>query len=911
MNNNRKYYFLYTSIFIITAILVFLPFGIYNKSFIYGDGGGDGISQHYTALAYYGEYLRSIVRSLFREHKLFIPMWDMTIGYGADIITTLNYYVLGDPFALLSIFFPAEKTELLYNLLLLLRLFCAGIAFSAYCRYMKKDTFSSLISSFIYIFCGYALLAPLLHPYFANPMIWFPLILLGMEKIFHGESPVLYIIILSVAALSNFYFLYMIVIMVIIYAIFRYLMLFSDLKPRTVAKWFLTFLGYSAIAAGISMVLLLPALKVMLSTGRVGLERTIPWFYPVDYYKQFQGTFLSGTINGYYTYMGYTGLSLCALISLFLRRGQDRLWKSYWLLLTLFLLFPYAGHIMNGFAYVTNRWIWAYSFLVAFLTASELPALIQSSRKFKIKVLLICFLYLCCMWLVNRGNLNHRVWASVLLLLCTCIMLFITELKVRPVFVCLGILSIVLVNLVTTSWFIYLPRFDNQIAKYQDRGTAWNEVCQSVPSSLLKNIENTEQYRYDTILIPGNKLLRNSAMLTGTKGTSFYFSTPANSISEFQKELYLNFSMDQTYENLDGRSFLAALESVKYEIVPNGAEINLPYGFDNQVFQDSNYTIYEDKLALPLAYWYDSYIPKSEYDSMSVSQKQQAVLQGAVINCVPQIESSIKKASLSFSDTNIPYKILPGDGLELLEDSIKVTADNVSLTLEFEGLPESETYVVVENLQYIHLAESNILSENLNFLQKLKRKIINRPVRADAYFSIFTDTVGKSISVRMPNDNYYCGKHNFLANMGYSSTPKKQLVLNFPMQGIYTLDNLSIICQPVSELSQQKQKLAENQIQIQQISQNEYEFHVSNQEAGILCFSAPYSSGWSAVIDGKKADIFQLNTVNMGVELLPGSHKIIFQYKTPFLRPGFIISMLSIFLLIFIRTRIILKRVNR
>lgn len=911
MNRQRKYYFLYTCIFIITAAMVFLPFCIYNKSFIYGEGGGDGISQHYTALAYYGEYLRAIIRSLFYDHKLFIPMWDMNIGYGADIITTLNYYVLGDPFALLSVFFPAENTELLYNLLLLLRLFCAGIAFSAYCRYMRKDAFASLVSSFIYIFCGYAVLAPLLHPYFANPMVWFPLILLGMEKIFHGESPVLYIIILSAAALSNFYFLYMIIIMVIIYAIFRYLMLIKDLRPRMVAKWFFTFLGYSAVAAGISMVLLLPALKVMLGTGRIGLERKIPWFYPVDYYKQFQGTFLSGTINGYYTYMGYAGLSLCTLISLFLKKGQNRLWKSYWCLLTLFLLFPYAGHIMNGFAYVTNRWIWAYSFLVAFLTASELPALIYSSRKFKIKILIICFVYLCCMWLINRGNLNPRIWASALLLLSTCIMLFITELRTDPAFIFSGITGIVLINLAITSWFIYLPRFDNQIAKYQDRGTAWNEVCQNVPSSLLKNIEGTEQYRYDTVMIPGNKLLRNSSMLTGQKGTSFYFSTPTHSISEFQKEHYLNFAMDQTYENLDGRSFLTALESVKYEIIPSGAEVNLPYGFDNQVLQDSNYTIYEDKNALPLAYWYDTYIPLNEYDSMSVSQKQQAVLQGAVITHALPPESSIRKTSLTFSDVNIPYKILPGDGLELLGDSIKVTMDNASLTLEFEGLPESETYIVVENLQYMHLAEANILSENLTFLQKLKRKVINRPVRADAYFSIFTDTAGKSISVRMPNDNYYCGRHNFLANMGYTSAPKKQLVLAFPMQGIYTFDNLAIICQPIIGLTQQKQKLAENKIQVQQMSQNEYEFHITNQESGIFCFSAPYSSGWKAVIDGEKADILQLNTVNMGVELPPGAHKIVFRYETPFLRLGFIISIFSIFLLIFIRTPYFSKLANR
>mgnify|MGYP002225045529 CR=1 FL=1 len=51
------------------------------------------------------------------EHKLELPMWDMNIGYGSDILTTLHYYVIGDPLTLLSVFVPADKTEVLYEVL--------------------------------------------------------------------------------------------------------------------------------------------------------------------------------------------------------------------------------------------------------------------------------------------------------------------------------------------------------------------------------------------------------------------------------------------------------------------------------------------------------------------------------------------------------------------------------------------------------------------------------------------------------------------------------------------------------------------------------------------------------------------------------------------------------------------------
>ena len=109
--------------------------GTHGKSLVWSH---DGIPQHLNSLAYYGRYLREVLHTIFVEHKLELPMWDMNIGYGSDILTTLHYYVIGDPLTLLSVFVPADKTEVLYEVLIFLRIYLAGISFSIFCFYHKN-----------------------------------------------------------------------------------------------------------------------------------------------------------------------------------------------------------------------------------------------------------------------------------------------------------------------------------------------------------------------------------------------------------------------------------------------------------------------------------------------------------------------------------------------------------------------------------------------------------------------------------------------------------------------------------------------------------------------------------------------------------------------------------------------------
>ena len=101
------FYILYTIVFAAISLFIYSCFYFNGKSLIWSH---DGVPQHINALAYYGKYLRNVLQTLVTEHKLSLPMWDMHIGYGSDILTTLHYYAIGDPLTLLSVFVPEKDT---------------------------------------------------------------------------------------------------------------------------------------------------------------------------------------------------------------------------------------------------------------------------------------------------------------------------------------------------------------------------------------------------------------------------------------------------------------------------------------------------------------------------------------------------------------------------------------------------------------------------------------------------------------------------------------------------------------------------------------------------------------------------------------------------------------------------------
>ena len=65
-------------------------------------------------------------------------------------------------------------------------------------------------------------------------------------------------------------------------------------------------------------------------------------------------------------------------------------------------------------------------------------------------------------------------------------------------------------------------------------------------------------------------------------------------------------------------------------------------------------------------------------------------------------------------------------------------------------------------------------------------------------------------------------------------------------------------------------------------------------DEGLLCLSTPYSSGWTAYVDGKKVNLEKVNTIQMGLWLEPGTHQIKLVYETPGLKAGALITLASL-----------------
>ena len=281
----------------------------------------------------------------------------MSIGFGQDIITTLSYYVIGDPFSALSVFCPAKYAEYLYSAFIILRIYLAGIAFSLFTRSHGYRSLLTLCGTMIYVFSSYTLLTATLHPYFTNPLLCLPL-LLGADRIFEKKGSGLYIVMIALSAITNFYFFYMLCLITFLYVVFRFFYAFGKPSPGVLMRYFIRFSAFSLLGIGIAMILLLPAAVNILGSGRIEAEVIVPPFYGGEYYINLPGAFLSGTA-GYYSHLGYTGVGFLSVLILFtnLRKHKHecRFFAIAFLLLTVFLLIPFFGHLFNGMSYVTNR----------------------------------------------------------------------------------------------------------------------------------------------------------------------------------------------------------------------------------------------------------------------------------------------------------------------------------------------------------------------------------------------------------------------------------------------------------------------------------------------------------------------------------------------------------------------------
>lgn len=407
----KHYFAVYTAAFVVLALILFFPFYSNGKTLVWI---GDGWDQYFKAFVYYGRYLRGLARNLVQNHSLSVPAFSFHLGYGADILTTLHYYCVGDPLDLTAVFVPERYAHLLYDALIILRMYLAGICFSHYCIYMKKQkSMSVMAGALAYAFCGFGLIY-MRYTHFLNPLIYFPLILLGVERIWREKKPWLFVCSVCLAAVSNFYFFYMIVILTALYVVIRLTAMYMEHRQegcKPVLSRLFVVGGYSVVGVMLSAFLLLPVILCYLDGPRGGVEYAYSLLPSWTFLEQLPASFLGyGIVN----VGGATALLAVSL--LFLRKGNRQL-KIGFIILTIFYIIPFFGHVLNGFAYSTNRWLWGYAMLTAFIIVAMWEEFLTISPRENILLLLVAGIYFIVCMLLRQSVTKNMGFAMVLVFL--------------------------------------------------------------------------------------------------------------------------------------------------------------------------------------------------------------------------------------------------------------------------------------------------------------------------------------------------------------------------------------------------------------------------------------------------------------------------------------------------------------
>ena len=850
----------YSIVFLAACLCVYALYIYDQRSLIFYTKNqvGDGLQQHYTTLMYYGRWLRDILHRVFIEHQLSIPDWDLSIGLGGDVIATLHYYGLGDPWNLLAVFVPEQYTEQLYEGLVVLRMYLAGAAFGIYCRHHGYQNAMILPGVLIYVFSFYTIVVSVLHPFFLNPLIYFPFILLGIDLVMEEGKPVVFILSCIVAAYSSFYFFYMLSILMFIYAVIRYLMLFRTSWSGKhllimIGKFVCWYLG--AVLAALPV--LLPSAIEVLSGERVGDGAQVPVFYEPAYYAKLPIAFVNASAD-HYAALGYTSVGLLAVAMLFGRteRGKKLHLKVAFVLGTVFLMIPFCGHVLNGFGYATNRWVWAYCFVVSLIVVDQMPQMVEHAEKSVMAAALGMLSFaLPTLWFRAAGD-KKKLALSAILLLCTgagmTVLLLLGNWRKEGRMSSRVFQGLVLINIFLNAFSFYAPFGGNDIENHAKAGTIYRERMNGFYGIFDEEGMDTSRVRIDTAHMGFSGAKLNAAMLYGKNGTSFYFSTNNNVTSSFIRDMELPVSTDICYVDLDARSMLDALLGCRYCVVRQGEEQYLPYGYDKEVVSRDGYGVYEGRFVFPLVYTYDSYIGREDYDGLTAAQKQQALLQVCVLEEDADDVARKKPEWLEFTDTQKEVSIdACSEGVEVKDKRIVVSKEGGWVHISADAAEDTERYLKIRNLWYRGCDIADI--------------------------TVSDGKDERSFQVRSTWSTLYSDIHNIMCNLGYRHRHGDGYTVRFGQTGTYTFDSMEIVDQPMHMLEQMVEKRTQDQIRYV-AEGDEIRLDVKLDDPGIVYTAVPYGRKWKASVDGEKAECRKANGFGIGIYVEAGEHHIELRY---------------------------------
>ena len=491
--------------------------------------------------------------------------------------------------------------------------------------------------------------------------------------------------------------------------------------------------------------------------------------------------------------------------------------------------------------------------------------------------------------------------------------------------------------------------------------------------------ENPVFYRYT-----GRDLTYNAGTQTQTSSTQFCWSLANGSVADFFKALGVNEEQNFSYTGLDDRTALEALAGVKYYTIAYDNDYEkqfVPYGFadcgtveawnpaeslqekSGAVYGDDSwepvvptYHIYQNTFALPIGYTYTGFVSRSAFDAMDLTERQEALLQGVVLEGEDEERmkagnenrqetgneeglqagvSGLEQVQPEFSEEKRAYTVEIGDGVSYVAEAddgvsnalegpaapaadkgkevsascFRVTKAGAKVTLRFEAAEEAETYLVLRDLDAgpLDMKDGRGGEDEKSDTQAEMLEIY--PIHATALRD-GTALTDKTLNYKTEINQYYSGWKDFAINMGYRSHGADALEITFQSEGVYSMSELAVVVQPTEEMMRHAVDRLVCTMTDVDLHRNPVSFAsgeitgtVNAEQDRYLVFSIPYSKGWTVYDNGKKAELQKANLMYLGMPIEAGSHEIRLVYRTPGGTAGILVSLAGVILMVFLCRR--------
>lgn len=851
--NIKKPLFRFLKISIVGTVLMLLFFypaiSAYFKHGIVFSGEGDGFRQ----MMPFQKYLYTHITHL-------SSFYDISFGLGGDYMTDLAYYYSTSPLTYLNFFFVwlGEKlfhlnpnsiefwpgNQLFFAIIKSIITFVCAYYLM---RYYQLKRYTALIATILYTASNVMFYFNFTWSFYGDVLIYFPLTLLGIEKLFRERKPALFLIGVALTLMSNFYFSYYEAIIIGGYFIYRTLFTYQKDILTRLQKTYMTI-----VSVLISLMIGIWGFYSGVSSFVHNDRKQNPLLeYPIfvnllDTQKQ---TFISGF---------HILLSILVLIALL----QFKLYKHYYyrlfaIISWIFLIGSFTNgfdSFFNGFSIPQRRWVYILALSAAILVA----LMIQYISEISLKSLLLACIPTIAILIFSKyiaiGTWNWWIITFIIIFVLTLLILIFKGHTTRWMKVLLILLIIV------QQYWQCLDYKNNTLSEYE---TTTKQVTKydyfSHPlAKKIKAIQHKHQddlMRIDYMSIFG----LNSPLIYGYNGISLYSSIfDGDILKYYDKTMQINMPIDKnsTYRLFNNRANLMALWDVTDRFKMR-SDKNIPYGFKIQDTvkdgKDGTFIHSTNQIHYPSAHITNKTYNMDELKSPL--DREQAMLQGVVWD-------SNQKGNSHFSPNPNLLKqaqMTLRNAKQIDHNHIQVTQNNSGLTVQ---LPPS----LVQKYKDMYV-EMDIerLSPSSDYNVKVNEYTQERN-RLDYKYRRFVTPVTMRIKA---------------ANEIKLILPKGKYRLS--LKGIYG-ENYQTLTKAAKEVTPVKVHKTNQGLDITKPKQTK----------GYLVLPTAYRDGLYAMINGKKQEVKKANGIMTVVPVKSGQTHIQLRYEQPLLKPLLFITLLGL-----------------